>query len=125
MLYIFPCHLHAQMFEYKHDNNGNIISRTAQKPIDTTQDDLSDRTIDDKFIDVGISQENDKIIVEFTRSLDNEAEVNLYDTSSKLITKKTSADTRQELDSSSIPDGVYIIEVKYEDNVHTEKITKK
>ncbi len=126
MLYIIPCYLHAQkMFVYRHDNNVNIISRTVKKTEGTSQEHSSDKMMNDKILDVEISQDNEKIIVDVNGTQNKEVDVQLYDASSKLVGKESSTNTRHELDCSTIPDGVYVIEVKCEDMVHSEKILKK
>ncbi|MBO5061583.1 MAG: T9SS type A sorting domain-containing protein [Prevotella sp.] len=131
VLYIVPAYLHAQTyshaqtFVYKHDNNGNVISRTVKNLEDISQDHLSDKITNDRPLDVEISQENEKIIVDVNGVHDKNVDVQLYDASSKLVGKESSTDTRHELDCSTIPDGVYIVEVKCEDKVHSEKVLKK
>ncbi|WP_288902755.1 T9SS type A sorting domain-containing protein [Xylanibacter caecicola] len=81
--------------------------------------------MNDKILDVEISQDNEKIIVDVNGTQNKEVDVQLYDASSKLVGKESSTNTRHELDCSTIPDGVYVIEVKCEDMVHSEKILKK
>lgn len=123
ILYFIPSNLNAQYF-MSYDNNGNIVARKVNEMVqDNLHGNDSYKTDNDLVVDV--KQDNDRLIVDVDGSHNEEINVNLYDSSSKLVNKESSSNTRHILDCSSIPDGVYVLEVKCADNIHSQKILKK
>jgi len=126
ILYFIPCSLKAQSFVYTYDNNGNIVSRKLEEPQqENLQGNKSNEMIKDLDIDVNVKQDNDRLIIDVSGNHNKEVDVHLYDSSSKLVNQETSTKSRHILDCSTVPDGVYILEVKCADSVHSQKILKK
>lgn len=115
---------------YQYDANGNVLSRKMSTPMmksrakakSVINNDMSDGMIKDVTISQSI--EGNTITISVVGNQNEKVDVFLYDAGSRLFKSATFNDTAYTFDISMFPTGVYLVEVKYSDKVHTKKILK-
>lgn len=106
---------------YKYDNNGNVTSRTVFNTQGIGGGTLPRDTVG---WDVSIKDGNGVYTINVKGNGDNAVGVDLYDTASQLVRSETFKGTTHTVDLRQNADGVYIFEVKFADNVYSQKVLK-
>jgi len=124
LLVALPLAVMSQSFIYKYDASGNVVSRTKLSQSDTIQIVISSNVV---AINYNSSTSKATISVSYHKpQTSNLVFVNLYNANSNLLLEQESfSGTNYELDLSSRSNGIYIIEVIYQQETFTKKIIKQ
>ena len=125
---LLPCMMFSQNVRYEYDEAGNRISRVVIIKTRSSHEDFENRSFHDAFYDKNfiITSNNNLLCVDFLE-IGNTDRVStaLFNVSGVKMVGKSVKSNHIEIGLSHIPNGVYILQVIFNDDKYFWKIVKR
>ena len=124
---LIPCCIYGQTVIYEYDESGNIISRHLQTPVSMARENVNnyDDIITDLSVFTSPNPTDGLTTIHVVGMHGSKVEYVVYGPMSRPVASGTFSGESHEIDLSSNPEGLYVIEVKDSTRSVTNKIIKK
>lgn len=113
---------------YEYDSGGNVVSRTLVTPVKSQSkmglSDMSEGDGANKNVTISKNADSNVFTVNVVGNGESDVCVRIYDINSRLVNTEAFTGSSYAVDLNMYPDGIYILEVKFDDKEYTQKIVK-